>query len=412
MAISASFVAWTQRSSTSPFARSGSMARRRDASARETRRSRAWRRALASSRTSPSCWRSRSHSADSWSRARVLIVEPVQVPPAEPGLAHNVPGHSNAAAAAEALRLTALTFTFSHPPLHFRETRPFPSTQGQPMTDQLSRRAFAKLAGAAALGASAGPLVAQATEAQAATPPAPRSFPTGFLWGTATASYQVEGAVAEDGRLPSIWDKFSHTPGKVANNATGDVADDHYHRYKNDVQLMKALGVKAYRFSIAWPRVFPNGSGAPNPKGLDFYNRLVDELLANGIEPFATLYHWDLPQALQDRWGGWESRDTAQAFAHYAGYVAERLTDRVKHIFTINECSRLVSLGHGLGIDAPGLRLAPQQLNQVRHHVALAHGLCVQAIRARGRPGTKLGPAENMVVCIPAILTPENIRAA
>ena len=122
--------------------------------------------------------------------------------------------------------------------------------------------------------------------------------------------------------MPSIWDTFSHTPGKVANNANGDVADDHYHRYKGDIQLMKALGVKAYRFSIAWPRVFPQGSGAPNPKGLDFYNRLVDELLANGIEPFATLYHWDLPQALQDRVGGWESRETSEAFGNYAGYVA------------------------------------------------------------------------------------------
>ena len=193
------------------------------------------------------------------------------------------------------------------------------------MTDQLSRRTFAKIAGAVALGATTVPLAAQAAEAaEAATLKtlAPRSFPTGFLWGSATASYQVEGAVAEDGRMPSIWDTFSHTPGKVANNANGDVADDHYHRFKGDIQLMKALGVKAYRFSIAWPRVFPQGSGAPNPKGLDFYNRLVDELLANGIEPFATLYHWDLPQALQDRGGGWESRDTAQAFGNYAGYVA------------------------------------------------------------------------------------------
>src|SRR5678815_258435 len=161
-----------------------------------------------------------------------------------------------------------------------------------------------------------------------------RAFPQGFIWGTATASYQIEGAVKEDGRGPSIWDTFSHTPGKVNSNSNGDVANDHYHRYKEDVQLMKSLGVKAYRFSIAWPRVFPNGSGSPNPKGLDFYNRLVDELLANGIEPFATLYHWDLPQALQDRVGGWESRETAEAFGKYAGYVAEHLTDRVKHIFT------------------------------------------------------------------------------
>ncbi|HEY4733342.1 MAG TPA: GH1 family beta-glucosidase [Gemmatimonadaceae bacterium] len=283
------------------------------------------------------------------------------------------------------------------------------------MTDQLSRRTFAKIAGAVALGATTVPVAAHAAEgaeAAALKTLAPRSFPTGFRWGTATASYQVEGAVAEDGRMPSIWDTFSHTPGKVANNANGDVADDHYHRYKGDVQLMKALGVKSYRFSIAWPRVFPQGSGAPNPKGLDFYNRLVDELLANGIEPFATLYHWDLPQALQDRGGGWESRDTAQAFGNYAGYVAEHLTDRVKHIFTINEFGAFMELGYGIGIHAPGLKLPPPRLYQARHNGVLGHGLAVQAIRARAKPGTKIGIAENIAVGVPVIETPDHIRAA
>jgi beta-glucosidase len=275
----------------------------------------------------------------------------------------------------------------------------------------LSRRDLAKVAGSMALGLSAeaarGADAGTAVDAGRGT-----SFPAGFLWGVATSAYQIEGAVGADGRGPSIWDRFAQMSGTIADRSNGDVACDHYHRYKGDVRLMKALGVKAYRFSIAWPRVFPEGSGAPNPKGLDFYNRLLDELMANGIEPFATLYHWDLPQTLQDRLGGWTSRDTAKAFADYAGYVARRLTDRVRHIFTINECSRLVYLGHGLGIDAPGLRLAPQKVNQVRHNVALGHGLSVQAIRALGRPGTKLGPAENMVVCIPATVTPENIRAA
>ena len=237
-------------------------------------------------------------------------------------------------------------------------------------------------------------------------------FPEGFLWGTATSAFQVEGAIREDGRGPSIWDGFTHTPGKIIDGSNADRANDHYHRYKEDVQLMKALGVKAYRFSIAWPRVFPEGTGAPNPKGLDFYHRLVDELLANGIEPFATLYHWDLPQTLQDRFGGWQSRETPKAFAGYAGYVAERLTDRVKHIFTINECSRFVDSGYGYGPDAPGAKLAQPELNQVRHHVALGHGLAVQAVRAHGRAGTKIGPAENMVVCVPAVETAENIRAA
>lgn len=237
-------------------------------------------------------------------------------------------------------------------------------------------------------------------------------FPKDFLWGTATSSYQIEGAVNEDGRGQSIWDTFTRKPGAISDKSTGDIACDHYHRYKEDVQLMKSLGAKAYRFSIAWPRVFPDGAGTPNPKGLDFYDRLLDELLANGIEPFATLYHWDLPQALQDRFGGWISRDTSKAFADYSAYVAGRLSDRVKHFFTINECSRTVSLGHQWGSDAPGLKLPSAEVNQVRHHIALAHGLAVQAIRAHARAGTKVGPAENAVSCIPAIDTPANVRAA
>jgi beta-glucosidase len=189
------------------------------------------------------------------------------------------------------------------------------------------------------------------------------------------------------------------------------VADDHYHRYKEDVGLMKALGLGIYRFSVAWPRVFPQGTGAPNPKGLEFYDRLVDALLANGIEPFCTLYHWDLPQALQDR-GGWESRDTSKAFADYAGYVAERLSDRVKRFFTINEFGAFVELGYGLGIHAPGLKLPRGRFNQARHNAVLAHGLAVQAIRAKGRPGTKVGLAENMQHCVPVVETPEHVAAA
>src|SRR6516225_7391057 len=159
---------------------------------------------------------------------------------------------------------------------------------------------------------------------------AARSFPAGFVWGAATSAYQVEGAVGEHGRGPSIWDTFAHTPGNVEDGSNGDIAIDHYHRYREDVRLLKGLGAAAYRFSIAWPRVFPDGTGSPNPKGLDFYDRLVDELIANGIEPYATLYHWDLPQALQDRGGGWLSSETSKAFADYSAYVAERITDRVK----------------------------------------------------------------------------------
>jgi beta-glucosidase len=281
------------------------------------------------------------------------------------------------------------------------------------MFGRFSRRRFAKLAGFSALGLASTP----AKPAGGQPKPAPdqnagAGFPDGFVWGTATSAYQIEGAVDEDGRGRSIWDTFAHTPGRIADHSSGDRANDHYHRYKEDVRLIRDLGVKAYRFSIAWPRVFPQGAGAPNPKGLDFYNRLVDELLANGIEPYATLYHWDLPQALQDRVGGWQSSETSKAFGDYAGYVAERLSDRVRNFFTVNEPGRFVNFGYGWNIDAPGLKLPQGQVNQVRHHVALAHGLAVQAIRARARAGTRVGMAENIAACVPAVDTPENIRAA
>jgi beta-glucosidase len=282
------------------------------------------------------------------------------------------------------------------------------------MAGRVTRRNFAKLVGTSAFGAtlSSAPAPVAAVQVGAASVSNARGFPKGFLWGSATAAYQVEGAVSEDGRAPSIWDTFSHTAGKVNGNSNGDVADDHYHRYKEDVALMKALGVRTYRFSIAWPRVFPQGSGSPNPKGLDFYNRLIDELKANGIEPFATLYHWDLPQALQDRVGGWESQETSKAFAEYAGYVASRLSDRVRHIFTINEFGAFVELGYKIGIHAPGLKLPPKRFNQTRHCGVLGHGLAVQAIRARAKAGTKVGVAENMTICVPVIETAEHIAAA
>ncbi|MGI9643560.1 MAG: glycoside hydrolase family 1 protein, partial [Acidimicrobiia bacterium] len=161
-------------------------------------------------------------------------------------------------------------------------------------------------------------------------------FPEGFVWGSATASYQIEGAAFEDGRGQSIWDTFSHTPGNVLNGDTGDVACDHYHRWQDDIEVMKALNLNAYRFSIAWPRIIPDGDGAINQAGLDWYSDLVDGLLANGIEPYPTLYHWDLPQALQDK-GGWRSRDTVDAFERYADAVISRLGDRVTNWWTINE---------------------------------------------------------------------------
>jgi beta-glucosidase len=277
---------------------------------------------------------------------------------------------------------------------------------------RFSRRTFARLFGSAALAPAALSNLATSAYGQTAqSATTGRSFPKGFLWGSATASYQVEGAVNEDGRGPSIWDTFSHIPSKTNNGDTGDVADDHYHRYKEDVALMKALGLKTYRFSVAWPRVFPQGAGTPNPKGLDFYNRMLDELLAAGIEPYCTLFHWDLPQALEDK-GGWQSRNTSEAFANYAGYVAEHLSDRVKHFMTMNEMASFVDIGYRDGRHAPGLKLPPAGVNQVRHHALLAHGLGVQAIRAHAKPGTKVGLAENANACVPVIETPEHIAAA
>jgi beta-glucosidase len=236
-------------------------------------------------------------------------------------------------------------------------------------------------------------------------------FPGGFLWGSATASYQVEGAVHEGGRGASIWDTFSHTPGKTANGDTGDVADDFYHLYPGDISLMKEIGLKTFRFSVAWTRIFPQGTGQPNRPGIDFYNRLVDALLAGGIQPFCTLFHWDLPQALQDK-GGWESRDTAKAFADYAGFTAGVLSDRVKHFMTMNEMRTFVELGYSRGTHAPGLQVGSRRLAQLSHNVVLAHGLSVQAIRAQAKPGTKVGIADNVEATTPIIETKEHIEAA
>jgi beta-glucosidase len=239
---------------------------------------------------------------------------------------------------------------------------------------EFSRRDIGKAVGAAcAAGAFARPGLAQTLKKT------DLSFPKDFKWGTATAAYQIEGAVNEDGRGPTNWDVFSHTPGKVHNGDTGDVADDSYHRYAEDTQLLKNLGVQTYRMSLAWSRIFPEGKGKPNPKGVDHYNRVVDNLLENGIEPYITMFHWDLPAALP---GGWQNRDTAKAFADYAGYMAGKLSDRVKNIMTVNELRCFTDLSHKQGIHAPGLQLPDAQVNQVRHHGVLAHGLGVQAIRA------------------------------
>ncbi len=239
--------------------------------------------------------------------------------------------------------------------------------------------------------------------------PVSRQFPQGFLWGCATAAYQIEGGAAEDGRGPSVWDVFSHKPGIVNNNDNGDVADDSYHLYKEDVGLLKNLGVATYRLSISWSRIFPQGTGQPNPKGLDYYKRVIDELLANKITPYVTLFHWDLPAALP---GGWQSRDTSKAFAEYAAYVTKHLGDKVHHWMTTNEFVCFTDLGYQTGRFAPGLKVSPAQVNQVRHHAILAHGLGVQAIRANTAAGTQVGLAENTPVFVPVIESPEHIEAA
>jgi beta-glucosidase len=218
-------------------------------------------------------------------------------------------------------------------------------------------------------------------------------FPSNFTWGAATASYQIEGAWNEDGKGESIWDRFSHTPGKVAEGHTGDVACDHYHRWREDLTLMQQLGLQAYRFSVSWPRVFPSGRGRLNPAGLDFYERLVDGLLEARIEPFLTLYHWDLPQALQDQ-AGWANRAAASAFADYAAAVVKRLGDRVKYWTTFNEPGVTAFDGHLAGQHAPGI-CDPKTAFQVAHHLMVAHGLAVQALRA-AQPGLQVGIVLNL----------------
>ena len=205
-------------------------------------------------------------------------------------------------------------------------------------------------------------------------------FPDGFLWGTATSSYQIEGAWQEDGKGESIWDRFAHTPGNVIDGSNGDVACDHYHRWQDDIGLMQSMGLDAYRFSIAWPRILPQGTGPVNQAGLDFYSRLVDGLLDAGIQPFVTLYHWDLPQAIQDR-GGWPDRESVDAFVEYADVVSRHLGDRVKNWITHNEPWCIAFLSHQIGEHAPGRHDWTAAI-KASHHVLLSHGKAVPVIRA------------------------------
>lgn len=270
---------------------------------------------------------------------------------------------------------------------------------------RFSRRDVGKFlgaAGATALSGNIGPASAMAMLPD-------RKFPWDFKWGCATAAYQIEGAAEADGRGKTNWDVFSHTPGKTANGDTGDVANDSYHLYQEDRKLLQNLGVDMYRLSLAWSRIFPDGRGKPNQKGVDHYKRVIDDLLAAGITPYVTMFHWDLPAALP---GGWQNRDTAYAFAEYAGYMAGQLSDRVSHFMTTNEIRCYTDLGHKVGIHAPGLKLADKEANQVRHHGTLAHGLAMQAMRAKVPGTTQIGLAENPTLYVPVIETPEHIAAA
>ncbi|MEN9693121.1 MAG: hypothetical protein RLZZ330_765 [Actinomycetota bacterium] len=219
------------------------------------------------------------------------------------------------------------------------------------------------------------------------------NFPSDFKWGVATSSYQIEGATDVDGRGPSIWDTFSKTPGKVVNGDTGDVACDHYHNFKQDIEIMKDLGVQTYRFSIAWPRLFPKGDSQREQRGFDFYNQLIDELIANGIEPMATLYHWDLPQPLQDK-GGWANRETVFSFVDYSAAAVEAFGDRVTNWVTLNEPWCVAWLGYMIGIHAPGVKNLDHAI-AASHHTALAHGLATRRMKAIN-PNLRIGIAANM----------------
>lgn len=266
------------------------------------------------------------------------------------------------------------------------------------------RRRDLLLALPAAMAASALP-----RHGAAAATPGEAKLPAGFVVGASTSSYQIEGAVTAEGRGPSIWDTFSHTPGKIADGSNGDVACDHYHRFAEDVELMAQAGFGGYRFSIAWPRVQPAGAGPANMPGLDFYDRLVDRLLARNIAPFACLYHWDLPQALQDK-GGWTNRETALRFTDYARLVVARLGDRVPRWAMLNEPSVHSIFGHAYGNHAPGMTGWPNYL-AAQHHLNLAQGLAIRALRA-DHAGLGLGTVFSLQPVLPSTNRPEDAQAA
>ncbi len=237
-------------------------------------------------------------------------------------------------------------------------------------------------------------------------------FPENFVWGVATAAPQIEGAGQEDGKSESVWDRYARQPGTIHNNDNLDVACQHYHHYKEDIALMRSLGVRNYRLSIAWPRILPGGDGAVNQKGVDFYNRLFDTMLENEITPWVTMYHWDMPQVLEDRFGGWRDRKVVDAFANYAQTIVKAYGDRVKNWITLNEISCFTYYAYGTGVKAPGLKLSEGIVNQTYHHALLSHGEAVRAVREFGGAGARVGLTDNALVGVPVSETEEDIAAA
>ena len=237
------------------------------------------------------------------------------------------------------------------------------------------------------------------------------SFPNGFVWGTATAAPQIEGAAFADGKGESVWDRFSRASGNVFQGHTLDVACDHYHLFKEDFALMRQLGIKNYRLSLAWPRIYPQGDGAINRAGLDFYHRLFDAMVEAGITPWVTFFHWDLPQALEDR-GGWVNRATVDAFAVFANTVVREFHGKVKQWITLNEIRCFTYLAYGYGSKAPGRKITAAEMNRTYHHALLCHGHAVRAVREYGGAGAQVGLTDNSDSCIPATETPADINAA
>ncbi|MCU0791387.1 MAG: GH1 family beta-glucosidase [Opitutaceae bacterium] len=240
----------------------------------------------------------------------------------------------------------------------------------------------------------------------------PLTFPKNFVWGFAAAAPQIEGAAFLDGKGESVWDRFARRPGAVHNNDNLDVACEHYTRFDEDFRLMRSLGAKNYRLSLAWPRIYPDGDGALNQKGLDFYHRLFDSMEKHGLTPWVTMFHWDLPQSLETRFGGWRDRRTADAFAVYADTIVKAFGSRVKNWITLNEILCFTKLGYGVGRKAPGLQLADQVVNQTYHTALLCHGHGVRAVREHGGKGARVGLTDNATVTVPFSETPDDIAAA